>query len=158
MGIGERSPTSSKKSTMAFLVIDQWNVLGTNTRAKSAPFLCPVIVCSRMSLVLPPKQPTVMGRFGFPFAFAASRVLLTNSPFSAKVSAHDSPLEPATTTIINQLYSSSNSVISCGSKHTAMYASLDQVREMLFLGRPINLLLFSLKEECHGRGVDPRRV
>lgn len=107
MGIGERSPISWKKSTMAFLVIDQWNVLGTSTRAKSAPFLCPVTVCSRMLLVLPPKQPTVMGRLGFPFAFATSRVLLTNSPFSAKVSAHDSPLEPATTTMINQFCSSS---------------------------------------------------
>lgn len=43
MGMGERSDTSVKKSTMAGLVMDQWNTLGTRTSAKSAPLRWPSV-------------------------------------------------------------------------------------------------------------------
>ena len=101
MGMGERSQTSVKKSTMATLVMDQWNTLGTSTRAKSAPFLAPSAAWSRMSRVQPARQPTVMARSSRPFAAAICFVFLHRRPRSGRLSEHDSPLEPARTTRVH---------------------------------------------------------
>lgn len=99
--MGERSDTSVKKSTMAGLVMDQWNTLGTRTSAKSAPLRWPSVAWSRMSRVLPARQPTVTARSGRLFASAISRVFLTSWPRSERLRVADSPLEPATTTIVS---------------------------------------------------------